>query len=262
MTQRRAAIVTGGGTGIGQGVVEALTAAGVDCLAVGRRLEPLQATAQALAGAPGRVEILAADVTVPEDRAAIVQAAKDRFGRLDILVNNAGGGNEDRLLDYTVDAWRQVVGVNLEAQFFLAQAAIEVMRDQGFGRIINISSILAVVGNDGTGSVNAVDREHPRGPFRGVSYTAAKAGLTGLTRDLAVGVAHWGITVNTVTPGYIERPGRSRQPEVRAKIAAGVPMGRHGEPSDIGNAVAYLASDGAGYVTGHDLVVDGGRTIW
>lgn len=262
MSERRAAIVTGGGTGIGRGVAEALTAVGIDCLITGRRPAKLQETVDALVSTPGEIHAFAADVTSSDDRAAIVQAALDRFGRVDILVNNAGGGNEHRLLDYSLEAWRDVIAVNLEAAFFLSQVVIEGMRERGFGRIVNMGSILGILGSDAASSPNPLDYTHPRGPFRGTSYNAAKGGLTAMTRDLAVAVAPWGITVNTVSPGFIERPGRARSPEVLAKIAARVPMQRHGEPSDIGHAVAYLVSDGAGYVTGHDLVVDGGRTIW
>jgi NAD(P)-dependent dehydrogenase (short-subunit alcohol dehydrogenase family) len=260
--ERRIAVVTGGGSGIGRGIVEALTRDGIDCLIAGRRLKPLQETAEALSSAAGTVHIMTGDVTQVADRATIIRFANERFGRVDILVNNAGGGNASRLLDQPVEAWREVMAVNLEAAFFLSQGVMEGMRSRRFGRIVNISSILGIIGNDATGSDQDFEVNHPRGPYSAASYCAAKGGLTAMTRDLAVSVATWGITVNTVSPGYIERPDRSRTPHALAKIASKVPIGRHGDPVDIGNAVAYLVSEGAGYVTGADLVVDGGRTAW
>ena len=259
---RRAAIVTGGGSAIGHAIVANLTASGVDCLITGRRAEPLAVTAGACAGNPGRVELIVADITSAEHRTRVREAATVAFGRVDILINNAGGGNEDRLLDYSLEAWRSVLSVNLEAAFFLSQLVIEGMRGRGCGRIVNVGSILGLRANDSASSPNDLDYDHPRGPFRGTAYSAAKAAQTAVTRDLAVAVAPWGITVNSVSPGFIERPARPRSEKVLAKIAARVPMQRHGEPDDVAHAVAYLVSEGARYVTGHDLVVDGGRTIW
>jgi NAD(P)-dependent dehydrogenase (short-subunit alcohol dehydrogenase family) len=259
--ERRVAIVTGGATGLGRGIADVLSAAGVDCVIAGRRSDVLAQTASELSGGPGRVEAIQADVTRPEDRSALLAAAEARFGKVDILVNNAGGGNQGPLLDYSPEQWRAVLDVNLEAAFFMAQAVLGGMRERGFGRIVNISSILGLMGGDGTPSEYG-DQDDGRGPVRAPSYHAAKAGLTSLTRDLAVTVARWGVTVNTVSPGYIERPERPRSAKVRRQIAAVVPLGRDGEPRDIGHAVRYLVSDEANYVTGTDLVVDGGRSAW
>jgi NAD(P)-dependent dehydrogenase (short-subunit alcohol dehydrogenase family) len=198
---RRVAIVTGGGTGLGRGIVEVLAAAGVDCLIAGRRRGPLTETERVLAGSTGAVQAIAGDVTAEGDRAAIVAEAIDRFGRLDILVNNAGGGDAAPLLQYTPAAWRAVLSVNLEATFFMAQQAIPHMRELGFGRIVNIGSVLGSLAADpivfdrGPGGA--------AGPVSGPSYNAAKAGVINLSRELAVAVAPWQITVNTVSPGFI-----------------------------------------------------------
>jgi NAD(P)-dependent dehydrogenase (short-subunit alcohol dehydrogenase family) len=260
MTARRVAIITGGATGIGRGIAEVLSGAGIDCVIAGRRTALLEQVAQSLAGAQGAVAAVSADVTSAEDRRSLLEAANASFGRVDILVNNAGRGDQAPLLDYSHEAWRDVLGVTLDAAFFMAQAVLPQMRDQGFGRIVNISSILGFMGGDGTSSEDG-DHDEGRGPLRAPSYHAAKAGLSNLTRDLAVAVAPWGVTVNTVSPGYIERPDRPRSPKVLEKIARRVPLGRHGDPHDIGHAVRYLTSDEAGYVTGAELVVDGGRSI-
>jgi NAD(P)-dependent dehydrogenase (short-subunit alcohol dehydrogenase family) len=261
VSERRVALVTGGATGLGRGIAEVLSAAGIDCVIAGRRGDVLERTASELSGRAGTVVAIQADVTVPEDRATLLAGAEARFGRIDILINNAGGGNQAPLLDYSPQQWDEVLAVNLDAAFFMSQTVLGGMRDRGFGRIVNIGSILGLRGGDGTSSEFG-DVDEGRGPQRAPSYHAAKAGLTGLTRDLAVTVAPWGVTVNAISPGFIERPERARSPRVLEQIARRVPVGRHGEPRDIGHAVRYLVSDEANYVTGIDLVVDGGAVAW
>jgi NAD(P)-dependent dehydrogenase (short-subunit alcohol dehydrogenase family) len=259
-SDQRVAIVTGGGTGIGRGIVQALTAAGVHCVIAGRRRAPLADTERDCAGAAADVLAIVADVTREADRAAIVAGAVGRFGRLDILVNNAGGGTAAPLLEYTPAAWRDVLAVNLDATFFMAQEAIPHMRAGGYGRIVNIGSVLGSLAADHVTFDRATDAA--AGPVTGPAYSAAKAGVINLTRELAVAVGRWQITVNTVSPGFIERPERARAPELLERLTGRTPLGRTGEPRDVGHAVRFLASDEAGFITATELVVDGGWSAW
>ena len=258
----RAAIVTGGGTGLGRGTAEALAEAGVDCLLAGRRAEPLEATRAALAEAPGRIEAVVADVTDAGDRERLVRACLERFGRLDILVNNAGGGSAAQLLDFSEAAWRDGFAVNVDAPFALSQLAIPEMRRNGWGRIVNIASILGLAAGQPAAYDFPDETASERGPWRAPAYAASKAAIVNLTRELAAAVAPWGITVNAISPGYIERPERPRPAATVERIASRTPVGRLGEPRDVGYAVRYLASEEASFVTGANLVVDGGWTIW
>jgi len=257
---QRVAVVTGGGTGLGRGITEVLTAAGIRCAIVGRRRAPLDETERSLAESAGGAYGIVADVTSEDDRAAAVAEVIDRFGRLDILVNNAGGGTAAPLLETTPESWRDVLAVNLEAPFFMAQEVIPHMRRLGFGRIVNISSVLGSLAADHV--TFGRDVEAPAGPVTAPSYNAAKAGVVNLTRALAVAVAPWQITVNTVSPGFIERAERPRAPELLDRIHSRTPMHRTGEPHDIGHAVRFLVSDEAAFITAAELVVDGGWSAW
>jgi NAD(P)-dependent dehydrogenase (short-subunit alcohol dehydrogenase family) len=254
---RRAAIVTGGGSGLGRAIALVLAHAGVDCLIAGRRIEPLEETARRAGEGDAAIEPVVADVCRTEDRERLVRAGVDRFGRLDILVNNAGGGSAHPLSEFPAEAWRDDLAINLDAPFFLSQLAIPEMRRAGFGRIVNIASILGILANHAIVlAAGGVPTD-----ARGVGYAAAKGGLISLTREMAAGVARDGITINAITPGYIERAERPRPESMVAAIEEMTPVGRAGEPADVAHAVRYLCSDEAGFVTGINLVVDGGWSI-
>jgi NAD(P)-dependent dehydrogenase (short-subunit alcohol dehydrogenase family) len=257
---QRVAVVTGGGSGLGRGITEVLSAAGIRCVIIGRRRAPLQETEHALAASAGGVYGIVADVTSEADRATAVAEVMDRFGRLDILVNNAGGGTSAPLLETTPEAWRDVLAVNLDATFFMAQQVIPHMRRLEFGRIVNVGSVLGSLAADHVTFER--DADAPAGPVTAPSYNAAKAGVINLTRALAVAVAPWQITVNTISPGFIERAERPRPPELLDRIRSRTPMRRTGVPHDIGHAVRFLTSDEAAFITAAELVVDGGWSAW
>ena len=261
----RTAVVTGGGSGIGKATAAVLARAGYQCVIVGRTRETLETAAAAVDDAVLSIDVCVADVALPDGRERIVHECRERFGGIDLLINSATVTALQPVLDYTETSWREVLAVNLDACFFLAQLAIEDMRAKGWGRIINIGSVYGqvVLDNQLYREKLAVDAGG-RGPVREVAYAAAKGAVRQLTRELAVTCAPWGITVNTVVPGMF--PGdrdRDHMPhDMRRRFLERIPLGRFGAPQEIGYAVEFLASDKAGYVTGSELVVDGGWMLW
>jgi NAD(P)-dependent dehydrogenase (short-subunit alcohol dehydrogenase family) len=260
---QRVAVVTGAGTGLGRATAEVLGAASIACVLVGRRGEPLNKVA-ASDCFPAGVHVVQADVADAGGRARIVEEALDVFGRVDILVNNAGVSQKAPLLDTTEEDWRRVLSINLDGCFFLAQAVIPDMRSRNYGRIVNIASVY------GSHALNAslygglFPADAGRGPTRQPAYHTSKGGLLNLTRDLAVAVAPWGITVNAISPGMFltEQSNGIVNEEVIKRLSEMTPVGRLGEPSEIGHAVKFLVSEEAAFITGAELRVDGGWTIW
>jgi NAD(P)-dependent dehydrogenase (short-subunit alcohol dehydrogenase family) len=257
----RVAIVTGAGTGIGQAIARALAEAGMRCLAVGRRQEPLEETAAT--DADGRIGTIAADVTVAADRDRVVAAALERHGRIDVLVNNAGVSGIAPLLELDEADWRRVMATNLDAAFFMAQAVLPAMRDRRWGRIVNIGSVYGTLALN-PALYDAFPFDDVRGPTRQPAYHSSKGAVLNLTRDLAVAVAPWGVTVNTVSPGMIitDQSRGLLSDRVKQALADMTPLGRFGEPREIAHAVRFLASDEAAFITGAELRVDGGWSIW
>ena len=239
---RKGAIVTGGNTGIGQGIAVGLAQAGADIALVARR--DASETAAMVTDLGRRCTVIEADLSTIEPCERIVSEALDALGTLDILVNNAGIIRRNDALDFTEEDWDAVVDTNLKTLFFLSQAAGRHMAERGGGSIINIASMLTF-----------------QGGIRVASYTASKSGVGGLTKLLANEWAAKGITVNAIAPGYIATNNTAalQADETRNRqILERIPAGRWGQPSDLAGAAVFLASDAARYVHGHILAVDGG----
>jgi NAD(P)-dependent dehydrogenase (short-subunit alcohol dehydrogenase family) len=242
----RVAIVTGGTRGIGAAISELLAADGTHVAAVyAGNHHAARELAGRLAAAGGSVSVHAGDVSDRGFCRELVAGLVDERRRVDYLVNNAGLLVENSISRMTGQEWEQALRVNLSAPFHLAQAVIAPMTGQGYGRIVNIGSVTAAMGNPAE-----------------AGYGAAKAGLLGLTRSLARAVARKGITVNLVVPGVFETEmTHSMRPETREAIRAMIPLGRRGDPRELACAVRFLLSDGAGYITGSVLTVDGGLSM-
>ena len=260
----RSAIVTGGGSGIGRAIVADLAGAGVNCVIGGRREGVLRETADSLNGAAGEVIPVPADVCDPVDRRKLVATAVERLGGLDILVNNAGVSATSPLLDYTLQEWRTVFTTHVEAMFFLAQAAIPQLRLSEQARIINIGSVYGSLGinNDYYGDALPWDTPGDRGPVREVAYAATKGAVLQLTRELSTALGHWGITVNSVTPGMIPVEANPMSEATRERLSAMTPLRRVGRPSEIATVVRFLAGSGSSFMTGAEVRVDGGWSVW
>ncbi len=244
----RVAIVTGGSRGLGQEMAEGLAEAGARLMLCARREEWLTPTVEELRSKGFIVEGTVCDVARPEDVQAVVSRTTDAFGTVDILVNNAGISWGAEPEDMPIDKWRKVIDVNLTGAFLFAQAAGREMLRKGYGRIINVASI--------AGLHTAVNGPHY------VAYSASKAGLMGLTRELAGSWGRKGIRVNAIAPGFF--PSRLTDgviEQAEAEMAAAAPLPRVGAAGELKGVAVFLASDASNYMTGQTIVVDGGRTI-
>ena len=238
----KCALVTGASGGLGGAIARALHRQGARVALSGTRREALEQ----LAGELGETAIvLPADLADPAAVENLVPAAESALGAVDILVNNAGLTRDNLFLRMKDEEWDRVIAVNLTAAFRLARASVKGMMRHRYGRIVNITSVVAVTGNPGQGN-----------------YAAAKAGMIGMSKALAAEVASRNITVNCVAPGFIASPMTDALTEKqREAILASVPMGRLGEGADVAAAVVYLASAEAAYVTGQTLHVNGGMAM-
>jgi NAD(P)-dependent dehydrogenase (short-subunit alcohol dehydrogenase family) len=246
----RAAAVTGAGKGLGQGMALALAEAGADVAIVELDMPSAEETAGEILKRGRKALSIKADVTIPEEVAAMVGSVMQEWGRLDILINNAGYAQPLSALDMAVQEWDRLLAVDLKGVFLCCRAAAPHMITQGGGKIINIASMSAFHVN------RDADYCH---------YNAAKAGVVMLTRSLAVEWARHRINVNSISPGYFRTPGnaaRSDNPAIRAiRVDQGV-IKRYGQAyEDLGGAVVYLASDASNFTTGCNLVVDGGYSL-
>jgi len=238
----RVAIVTGGSRGIGLASARLLAEGGASVVVSGRDAARLEAATRELEATGAPVLGVAADAVRREDVERLVEAARERFGRLDVLVNNAGMTRDQLLVRMKDDDWDQVLATNLRGVFLMTRAVGKVMMRQRSGRIINISSTAGAMGNAGQ-----------------VNYSAAKAGVIGLTKAAARELAHWNILVNAVAPGLIETDMTASLPaEAREALLGQVPLKRIGVARDVAEVVRFLAGDGAAYITGQTIHVNGG----
>ena len=241
----KVAVVTGASQGIGRETALALAQAGAKVVVAARNAEKLAALVEEIAGAGGEGFAVKIDVADAEQVKAGFKQVIEKFGRLDILVNNAAVTRDGLAMRMKRDDWDAVLQTNLTGAHFCIQQALPTMMKARAGRIINISSIVAQMGNAGQ-----------------ANYVAAKAGLIGLTKAIAIEIASRGITVNAVAPGFIETPMTDVLPDkVKEELKTKIPLGRMGSSRDVAAAIVFLATDEAGYITGHVLNVNGGMHL-
>ena len=238
----KSALVTGASGGIGSAIARKLHAAGAKVALSGTRQEPLERLAEELGE---RAYILPCNLSDMAAVEVLPKQAIETLGSLDILVNNAGITRDNLFMRMSDEEWQSVIDVNLTATMKLCKGALRGMMKSRWGRIINISSIVGATGNPGQGN-----------------YAASKAGMVGMSKSLAYEVASRGITVNVVAPGFIATAMTDKLADDRKEaMLAQIPAGRMGAAEDIASAVAFLASDGSGYVTGSTLHVNGGMAM-
>jgi 3-oxoacyl-[acyl-carrier protein] reductase len=240
------ALVTGGSRGIGAAIVRRLAADGATVyFTYNAGTEQAQTLVQELTSQGASVRALQANVADADSVATLFKTVNDEAKRLDILVNNAGITKDGLIMRMSEADWDTVLNTNLKGAFFTCKAAARIMMGQRYGRIINIGSVVGVIGNPGQ-----------------VNYVSSKAGLMGLTKSLARELASRNILVNCIAPGYIKTDMTEKlTDEQKSAINSNIPLGRIAEPSEIAAVVAFLASDDASYITGQTLSVDGGMAM-
>ncbi len=241
----KVALVTGASQGIGRETAHALAQAGAKVAIAARNEEKLATLAQEISSNGGEAFAIRMDVADAEQIKAGFKAVLEKFGKLDILVNNAAITRDGLAMRMKVDDWEAVLRTNLTGAHLCTQQALPVMMKARAGRIINIASIVAEMGNAGQSN-----------------YVASKAGLIGLTKAIAVEIASRNITVNAIAPGFIETPMTDVLPDkVKEELKTRIPLGRMGTGRDVAAAIVFLASDEAAYITGHVLDVNGGMYL-
>ncbi|WP_322495712.1 3-oxoacyl-[acyl-carrier-protein] reductase [Chloroflexus sp.] len=242
----RVAIVTGGSRGIGRATAERLAASRATVVVNYRgNAAAAEATVAAITAAGGKALAVQGDVSQPADVEQLVKTTLEQFGRIDILVNNAGITRDNLLLRMKESDFDEVIATNLRGVFLCTRAVLRPMTKQRFGRIINITSVIGLIGNAGQ-----------------ANYAAAKAGIIGFTKSTAREMASRGITVNAIAPGFIETEMTDAlNEETRKAILATIPLGRFGQPAEVAGLICFLASDAGAYISGQTLTIDGGMVM-
>lgn len=238
----RIALVTGASRGIGEAIAHRLAAEGAIVLAAARSTSLLNRVVEDISKSGGRARVLELDVSEPSSIEAAMKSALEEHGQIDVLVNNAGIAEDNLILRMSREAWDRVLMTNLTGAFLLIQAVVKSMVRHRYGRIVNVTSVVGLMGNAGQ-----------------ANYAAAKAGLVGLTRSVARELGSRNVTCNAVAPGFIATAMTDRMTEqAREALSGQIPLQRLGTPDDVAGAVAFLASEDAAYVTGAVLNVSGG----
>ena len=241
----RSAIITGGAQGIGRAIAFKLSEEGAHIIVSDKNIEAAQKTSQDIERGGGKAVAVEVNVANHESVARMVETSLNVSSRIDILVNNAGITRDNLLIRLEDDDWDSVLDVNLKGVFYCTRAVAKVMMKQRQGRIVNISSVVGLIGNPGQ-----------------ANYAASKAGILGFTKSTARELAPRGITVNAVAPGFIETDMTQSLPEkAKETFLKSIPLARAGLPEDVANAVAFLVSEEAAYITGQVIHVDGGMVM-